>query len=78
MRIRIANYMMAATALACVVMVYFGKQAAQRGDSVAKQNLEWHRQVNEEAKKQSAKIFVDTEQTVYYVCTQSTAFLFQS
>ncbi|KAJ3664960.1 hypothetical protein Zmor_000488 [Zophobas morio] len=51
MRIRIANYMMAATALACVVMVYFGKQAAQRGDSVAKQNLEWHRQVNEEAKK---------------------------
>lgn len=52
MRIRIANYMMAATALACLAMVYFGKQAAQRGESVAQQNIEWHRKINEEAKKE--------------------------
>ncbi|XP_044259975.1 UPF0389 protein CG9231 [Tribolium madens] len=51
MRIRIANYMMAATALGCLVMVYLGKQAAQRGESVSQQNIEWHRQINEEAKK---------------------------
>ncbi|EEZ98829.1 UPF0389 protein CG9231 [Tribolium castaneum] len=52
MRIRIANYMMAATALACLGMVYLGKQAAQRGESVAQQNIEWHRRFNEDTKKE--------------------------
>lgn len=40
--------MMAATAVGCLVMVYFGKQAAQRGESVAQQNLDWHTQYNKE------------------------------
>jgi hypothetical protein len=55
MRIRIANYMMAATAVGCLVMVYLGKKAAQRGESVSKQNIEWHRQFNEAAAKNEKK-----------------------
>lgn len=51
MRIKIANYMMAATALGCLAMVYLGKQAAKRGDTLAKQNLEWHQQMQEMDKK---------------------------
>lgn len=48
MRIKIANYMMAATALGCLAMVYLGKQAAKRGDTLAKQNLEWHQQMQQD------------------------------
>ncbi|XP_023313230.1 UPF0389 protein CG9231 isoform X1 [Anoplophora glabripennis] len=50
MRIRIANYMMLATAVGCIIMIYSGKQAAKRGESVQKQNIEWHRKIKEEAK----------------------------
>lgn len=48
MRIRIANYMMAATIIGCLLMVYSGKRAAQKGESVAKQNLEWHKSMRAE------------------------------
>ncbi|XP_067647409.1 UPF0389 protein CG9231 [Eurosta solidaginis] len=51
MRIRIANIMIALTILGCCIMVYSGKQAAKSGDSVVKQNLEWHKKYNEESKK---------------------------
>lgn len=51
MRIRIANYMMLATALGCCLMVYLGKSDKAKGDSIVKRNLEWHRQINEEAKR---------------------------
>lgn len=51
MRIRIANYMMLATAIGCIAMVYSGKQAAKRGESVQKQNLEWHKQIKEADQK---------------------------
>lgn len=47
MRIRIANIMMGLTALGCCLMIYSGKEAAKRGDSVTKQNLEWHKRYNE-------------------------------
>nr|XP_023029045.1 UPF0389 protein CG9231 isoform X1 [Leptinotarsa decemlineata] len=51
MRIRIANYMMLGTVLGCIAMVYLGKQDAKRGESVAKQNLDWHARINAEARE---------------------------
>lgn len=48
-RIRMANIMMALTAIACLVMVYSGKQAAERGESVQKMNLDWHKEYNEQS-----------------------------
>ncbi|XP_067010896.2 UPF0389 protein GA21628 [Anabrus simplex] len=45
-RIKISNYMMVGTILACVIFVYSGKQAAKRGESVTKMNLDWHQEVN--------------------------------
>ncbi|XP_065358878.1 UPF0389 protein CG9231 isoform X1 [Calliphora vicina] len=47
MRIRIANIMMGLTVVGCAIMIYSGKQAAKRGESVTKQNLEWHKRYNE-------------------------------
>ncbi|KAH8373395.1 hypothetical protein KR009_005478 [Drosophila setifemur] len=46
-RIRLANIMIGLTAIGCLIMVYSGKQAAKRGESVSKMNLEWHKQFNE-------------------------------
>lgn len=46
-RIRLANIMMALTVVGCGIMVYSGKEAAKRGESVAKQNIEWHKRYNE-------------------------------
>lgn len=51
MRIKIANYMMAATVVGCIVMVFMGKQAAKRGDTLSKMNLEWHKEMEEEMDK---------------------------
>ncbi|KAH8258814.1 hypothetical protein KR038_009988 [Drosophila bunnanda] len=47
MRIRLANIMIALTAIGCAIMVYSGKQAAKRGESVSQMNLEWHKQFKE-------------------------------
>ncbi|XP_046808599.1 UPF0389 protein GA21628-like [Lucilia cuprina] len=47
MRIRIANIMMGLTVLGCALMIYSGKEAAKRGESVTKQNIEWHKRYNE-------------------------------
>lgn len=56
-RIRVANIMMALTAIACLVMVFSGKQAAERGESVQKMNQDWHKEYNEKsiAEAQAAK-----------------------
>ncbi|CRK91348.1 CLUMA_CG005021, isoform A [Clunio marinus] len=48
-RIRVANIMMVLTALACVAMVWSGKNAASRGESVQKMNLDWHKEYNEKS-----------------------------
>ncbi|KAF2885519.1 hypothetical protein ILUMI_20669 [Ignelater luminosus] len=48
MRIRVANYMMALTLVGCVFMIYSGKKARDRGESVQKYNLDWHKKYNEE------------------------------
>lgn len=45
MRIKIANYMMAATVLGCIAMIYASKQAATRGETIGKLNLEWHKEM---------------------------------
>lgn len=44
MRIKIANYMMVATLVGCIIMAYLGKQDAKKGNTLVKQNLEWHKQ----------------------------------
>ncbi|CAO1400816.1 unnamed protein product [Diamesa hyperborea] len=55
-RIRLANIMMALTALGCIFMIFSGKSAAERGETVQKMNLDWHKEYNEQeaakAKKQ--------------------------
>lgn len=49
--------MIVLTILGCIYMIYSGKQAAGRGESVQKANLDWHKEYNdkrraeEEAKK---------------------------
>lgn len=48
MRIRIANIMMVLTLLGCLAMVWSGKQARARGESVEKMNIMWHKQLQEE------------------------------
>ncbi|KAG8238912.1 hypothetical protein J437_LFUL000749 [Ladona fulva] len=53
-RIKISIYMMIGTGIGCIIMVYSGKQAAARGESVSKMNLEWHRKMKEEAEKEKA------------------------
>ncbi|XP_058975346.1 UPF0389 protein CG9231-like [Musca domestica] len=54
-RIRLANIMMALTVIGCGIMVYSGKEAAKRGESVTKQNLDWHKQYNEKYAGKEAK-----------------------
>lgn len=51
MRIRIANIMMLLTVIGCGVMVYSGKDAAKRGETVVKQNMDWHKAYNEKENK---------------------------
>jgi hypothetical protein len=48
-RVKIAIYMMIATALMAGVAVYSGKQAAQRGDSLAARGVEYHKKLREQA-----------------------------
>jgi len=48
-RIKVCNYMIVATLIGCGIMVYSGKQAAERGETVQRQNLEWHKKINDEA-----------------------------
>lgn len=43
-RIRVANYMILATIIACIGCVISGKRAASRGESVQKSNMAWHDQ----------------------------------
>ncbi|GBN30144.1 hypothetical protein AVEN_122760-1 [Araneus ventricosus] len=34
------------TAFVCIVMVYRGKKAAERGESLRKMNIQWHEEQN--------------------------------
>lgn len=51
MRIRIANIMMALTLFGCLMMVWSGKRARDRGESVEKQNILWHQRLQEEEER---------------------------
>lgn len=51
--------MMIACTIICIIQIIRGKQAAERGESVVKSNLEWHRQYNEAAKKEEEKKWGD-------------------
>lgn len=53
-RIKIANYMMLATAIGCIIMIISGKRAQERGETVQKMNLDWHKEYNEKAKQEAA------------------------
>lgn len=53
-RIKLANVMMGLTVIGCAIMIYNGKQAAKRGESVTKQNLEWHNQLNQAVNSNAA------------------------
>lgn len=52
-RIRLANILMALTAVACLFMVFSGKKAAERGETVQKMNLDWHKEYNEHSRAQA-------------------------
>lgn len=54
-RIKVANYMMLATIVGCIIMIISGKRAQERGDTVQKMNLDWHREYNEKARKEAAE-----------------------
>lgn len=43
------------TIIACIYMVYSGKQAADRGESIQKENLDWHKEYNEKSQAEAAK-----------------------
>ncbi|KAL3279184.1 hypothetical protein HHI36_016697 [Cryptolaemus montrouzieri] len=49
MRIKIANYMMAATALGCLLMVVLGKRDQAKGISVGQMAENWHEGLKKES-----------------------------
>lgn len=51
MRIKVANWMILSTVFTCFVVIKFGKDSRERGDSLQKRNLEWHEQYNEEVRR---------------------------
>jgi Protein of unknown function (DUF1075) len=54
-RIKLANIMMAVTAVGCLIMVFSGKKAQERGETVQKKNLEWHEEYNKKAQEDYEK-----------------------
>ncbi|XP_055530535.1 UPF0389 protein CG9231 [Wyeomyia smithii] len=54
-RIKLANYLMLATAIGCLIMIVSGKKAQERGESVQKMNLDWHKEYNEKARQEAAQ-----------------------
>lgn len=51
-RIKINIMMCVVTLLGCFAMIYSGKKARDAGESVVKTNLDWHKKVNEEYKRE--------------------------
>ncbi|XP_050427474.1 UPF0389 protein GA21628-like [Adelges cooleyi] len=46
-RIKVANLTMLFVILGCIGMVYTGKQARDRGESLNQRNLDWHKKYSE-------------------------------
>uniref|UniRef100_A0A0P4W9V1 Uncharacterized protein n=1 Tax=Scylla olivacea TaxID=85551 RepID=A0A0P4W9V1_SCYOL len=54
-RIKINIMMCVATLLGCFAMIYSGKKARDAGESVVKTNLDWHKKINEQYKKEQGQ-----------------------
>lgn len=46
-RIRVSNILMVLTLVGCLLMVRSGKKAAEKGETLQKLNLDWHKEYNE-------------------------------
>jgi len=51
-RIRLNLYLLGFGAVGCAIAVYLGKDAWRRGETVEGNNLEWHRKINEQHRKE--------------------------
>ncbi|XP_077296129.1 UPF0389 protein GA21628 isoform X2 [Arctopsyche grandis] len=49
-RIRICNILIVVGLLGSIIMIITGKRAAGRGESVAKMNMDWHKEINAKPK----------------------------
>ncbi|XP_064594646.1 UPF0389 protein CG9231-like [Liolophura sinensis] len=49
-RIRVNIWMGVWTVIGCIVMIYWGRKSAREGNSLEKENMLWHQQINEQAK----------------------------
>ncbi|KAK9879316.1 hypothetical protein WA026_004169 [Henosepilachna vigintioctopunctata] len=54
-RIRVANYMIAATVVGCAIMIFLGKRSRDQGESVAKWSEDWHKELRKENVQSNAK-----------------------
>lgn len=52
-RVKVANIMMAMTLVGSLSMIFLGKKAAERGETVTQINLDWHKEYNENAKREA-------------------------
>lgn len=50
-RVKACIWMMIICVGGCIIQIVRGKRAAERGESVMQSNIDWHRQINEAAKK---------------------------
>lgn len=53
-RILVANLMMLATLVGCIIMVMSGKKAVKKGESILKMNQDWHSEYQKQAAEESA------------------------
>lgn len=51
-RVKVANIMMLMTLLGSLLMIFLGKRAAERGETVTQLNMDWHKEYNEKAKRE--------------------------
>ncbi|XP_058835082.1 UPF0389 protein CG9231 [Topomyia yanbarensis] len=54
-RIKVANYMMIGTVIGCILMIITGKKAQERGDTIQKMNLDWHKEYNEKPRQETVQ-----------------------
>ncbi|XP_075216937.1 UPF0389 protein CG9231 [Lycorma delicatula] len=54
MRIKVSNYSIVATLIACMFMMASGRRAQQRGESLQKMNLDWHKEMSKKIDEERA------------------------
>lgn len=52
-RVKACLWMMLLCVGGCIIQIVRGRRAAERGETLAQSNREWHRQYNESAKKET-------------------------